>query len=72
MKILFSNPPWWDVDLKTQQLLIGVRAGSRWPFTRYSVHTPGEFRHGGYPSSYTPLALPTLLRVYSLGVVVSV
>ena len=25
MKILFSNPPWWDVDLKTQQLLIGVR-----------------------------------------------
>jgi len=48
MKVLFSNPPWWDVDLKTQQLLIGVRAGSRWPFTRYSVHAPGEFRHGGY------------------------
>ena len=48
MTILFSNPPWWDIDLKTQQLLIGVRAGSRWPFTRYSCHNPGEFRPGGY------------------------
>ena len=48
MKILFSNPPWWDIDPSNGQLLIGVRAGSRWPFTRYSVHKPGDFKFGGY------------------------
>jgi len=32
MKILFSNPPWWEVDEK-KTVRGGVRAGSRWPFT---------------------------------------
>lgn len=46
MKILFSNPPWWQQD--SDGLRIGIRAGSRWPFTRASVHEPDKFRFGGY------------------------
>lgn len=58
MKILFSNLPWWTTERpkeaefvrETDQvfLRIGIRAGSRWPFTRRSVHVPDEFRFGGY------------------------
>lgn len=33
MKILFTNPPWFELDAKTQTLRKGVRAGSRWPNT---------------------------------------
>ncbi len=33
MKILFSNPPWWETDPVTKRQRAGVRAGSRWPFT---------------------------------------
>lgn len=46
MKILFSNPPWWQPD--SDGLRIGIRAGSRWPFTRTSVHAPDKFLFGGY------------------------
>lgn len=47
MKILFSNPPWWEIR-NGNMLMSGVRAGSRWPFTRPSsympdVHEPGEY-----------------------------
>ena len=47
MKILFSNPPWWEAE-EGKPLRIGIRAGSRWPFTRESAHRPDEFRFGGY------------------------
>ncbi len=46
MKVLFSNPPWWDVS--EQYLRCGVRAGSRWPFTMAANSMPGEFKFGGY------------------------
>ena len=46
MKVLFSNPPWWDVS--EQYLRCGVRAGSRWPFTMPANSMPGEFKFGGY------------------------
>lgn len=46
MKILFSNPPWWE--LSERGLRMGIRAGSRWPFTRWATHRPDEFRFGGY------------------------
>jgi radical SAM superfamily enzyme YgiQ (UPF0313 family) len=43
MKILFSNPPWWDGHM------CGVRAGSRWPHTfRASLCSPDNFRFGEY------------------------
>ncbi len=46
MKILFSNLPWWEnINGKLRQ---GIRAGSRWPFTKAAAHYPGEFRFGGY------------------------
>lgn len=47
MRILFSNPSWW-VEKEGEPLRIGIRAGSRWPFTRISIHKPDEFRFGGY------------------------
>ena len=47
MKILFSNPPWWS-NGDDGRLRIGIRAGSRWPFTRHATHTPDNFRFGGY------------------------
>jgi len=46
-KILFSNPPWFTGG-DDGQLRIGIRAGSRWPFTRHTVHAPDAFRFGGY------------------------
>ena len=47
MHILFSNPPWWEFG-PDRQLRQGIRAGSRWPFTRPAVHAPDQFRFGGY------------------------
>lgn len=48
MKILFSNPPWWEREARGGALRIGIRAGSRWPFSRQTVHAPDTFRFGGY------------------------
>lgn len=45
-KILFSNAPWWVKQ--GDELRIGIRCGSRWPFTRHTVHEPDNFRFGGY------------------------
>lgn len=46
MKILFSNLPWWaNTDGELRQ---GIRAGSRWPFSRIPAHAPGQFQFGGY------------------------
>ena len=47
LKILFSNPPWWMAS-DDGTLRMGIRAGSRWPFTRHAVHQPDSFRFGGY------------------------
>lgn len=47
MKILFSNPPWWTTG-DDGNLRIGIRAGSRWPFTRHTIHAPDAFKFGGY------------------------
>lgn len=47
MKILFSNPPWWEAA-DNGHLRQGIRAGSRWPFTRWAIHQPDEFKFGGY------------------------
>lgn len=67
MKILFSNPPWWEVDETRGALRIGIRAGSRWPFTRYSCHGPDCFQFGaylptpfflGYAAAYTAREFP--------------
>lgn len=44
--ILFSNPPWWEIT--DGHLRQGIRAGSRWPFTKHAHHAPDGFRHGGY------------------------
>jgi radical SAM superfamily enzyme YgiQ (UPF0313 family) len=47
MKVLFSNPPWWDGrhgDLH----VAGVRAGSRWPFTMDLPHPPDHLVYGAY------------------------
>jgi radical SAM superfamily enzyme YgiQ (UPF0313 family) len=56
MKVLFSNPPWWDGRQRvvgadgghTDLYVAGVRAGSRWPFTMTLRHPPGEFAYGAY------------------------
>jgi radical SAM superfamily enzyme YgiQ (UPF0313 family) len=56
MKVLFSNPPWWDGRQRidgangdfTDLYVAGVRAGSRWPFTMTLRQPPGEFRYGAY------------------------
>jgi radical SAM superfamily enzyme YgiQ (UPF0313 family) len=47
MKIIFANPPWWE-KMPDDSLRQGVRAGSRWPFTRPACHMPDQFRFGGY------------------------
>ncbi|MBF0191504.1 MAG: radical SAM protein [Magnetococcales bacterium] len=56
MKILFSNPPWWQ-DLSWHTLdngatfpihRAGVRAGSRWPFTYQIPIPPDRFEFGSY------------------------
>lgn len=45
MRALFSNPPWWDgTEWKWGMIplrRVGVRAGSRWPFTYPSLSFPG-------------------------------
>lgn len=56
MKILFSNPPWWqDLSVNPQEPRIaptihraGVRAGSRWPFTYQLPIPPDRFEFGAY------------------------
>lgn len=50
MKILFSNPPWFEAENRTTppHLRQGIRSGSRWPFTRVAIHEPEQFRFGGY------------------------
>lgn len=70
MKILFANPPWWG-KLGTYKnannevfkaWTAGVRAGSRWPFTRLVFASPDQPVNGeylpypffmGYAASYT-------------------
>ncbi len=45
MKVLFSNPPWWEGWERKWGVIpvrrAGVRAGSRWPFTYQSHSLPG-------------------------------
>jgi radical SAM superfamily enzyme YgiQ (UPF0313 family) len=47
MKILFANPPWFTAD-PDGRLRQGIRAGSRWPFTRHAIHHPDHFEFGAY------------------------
>ena len=47
MKVLFSNPPWWDSE-ENGRWRAGVRAGSRWPFTSCIRSTPDCFQYGDY------------------------
>jgi radical SAM superfamily enzyme YgiQ (UPF0313 family) len=47
MKVLFSNPPWWD-GMQDGRYVGGVRAGSRWPFTMTLPTPPGQFAYGAY------------------------
>jgi len=50
-KVLFSNPPWWDTQAMTQQgslWRLGVRSGSRWPFTYVGRSAPDRFVWGDY------------------------
>lgn len=50
MKVLFSNPPWWDIDPdNSNDFIRGVRAGSRWPHTgkRY-LCAPDKHQFGEY------------------------
>lgn len=46
-RVAFINPPWWAAgeDGKLRQ---GIRAGSRWPFTRHAAYAPDMFRFGYY------------------------
>jgi radical SAM superfamily enzyme YgiQ (UPF0313 family) len=48
MKILFSNPPWWETDPVTKRQRSGVRAGSRWPFTLPAMSTADHPVFGEY------------------------
>lgn len=47
-KVLFSNPPWFEVEPGTNRLRKGVRAGSRWPNTYYAASLPDWFAFGHY------------------------
>ena len=47
-KVLFSNPPWFEVEPGTNRLRKGVRAGSRWPNTYYASSMPDWFVFGHY------------------------
>lgn len=56
-RVLFANLPWFTVEnpcgTGTAQLRQGIRAGSRWPFTRTAPFLPGQFQFGHYlPSPY--------------------
>lgn len=46
MKILFSNGPWWAKE--GDHLRVGIRAGSRWPFTMRSNSRPDAPAYGEY------------------------
>lgn len=46
-KVLFCNPPWWVKD-GDAPLRGGIRAGSRWPFTRETPYPPDKFKFGSY------------------------
>jgi radical SAM superfamily enzyme YgiQ (UPF0313 family) len=51
MKVLFSNPPWWEGQEGQPpncQWRGGVRAGSRWPWTGLLRSEPDRFRFGDY------------------------
>jgi radical SAM superfamily enzyme YgiQ (UPF0313 family) len=51
MKILFSNPPWWETRERHRfgrRWRAGVRAGSRWPFTYLGRSAPDSFKFGDY------------------------
>ncbi|MDD2763129.1 MAG: radical SAM protein [Opitutaceae bacterium] len=48
MKVLFTNPPWWEADPAGKCLRGGVRAGSRWPFTQPVRSTPDHPVWGEY------------------------
>lgn len=53
MKVLFSNPPWWEKKegrfwFWKKHWRVGVRAGSRWPFTYLSNCSPDNFKFGEY------------------------
>jgi radical SAM superfamily enzyme YgiQ (UPF0313 family) len=47
MRILFTNPPWWDT-VRRDGSIAGVRAGSRWPHTVGTPSTPERYVFGGY------------------------
>lgn len=63
-RIAFINPPWWLQGDSTNNpanpdefvLRGGIRAGSRWPFSRISPYRPDEFKFGSY------LPQPTFLQ----------
>lgn len=56
MRILFSNPPWWEptTSFRRKKFKVyrnwrrGVRAGSRWPFTSIGRSGPDRFKFGDY------------------------
>ena len=51
MKVLFSNPPWWEKKegpFYRRRWRAGVRAGSRWPFTYLVRSSPDDSRFGDY------------------------
>jgi radical SAM superfamily enzyme YgiQ (UPF0313 family) len=56
MKVLFSNPPWWQGTAVANNpdgspfsvFRAGVRAGSRWPFTFFLRTPPDSFQFGSY------------------------
>src|ERR1700716_939724 len=54
MRVLFTNPPWWErLELKwgiCPVVRAGIRAGSRWPFTFQSLSFPGW----RFPLEYCP------------------
>lgn len=51
MKVLFSNPPWWEAPERRflfRRWRAGVRAGSRWPFTYLGRSRPDHFKFKDY------------------------
>lgn len=75
MKVLFSNPPWWvgkqklhDEDGVLRDFYTGgVRAGSRWPFTKLMRSSPDRYQYAdytpypffmGYAATYLQKAIP--------------
>lgn len=62
MKVLFSNPPWWAETTKAMTpegvavdlYRMGVRAGSRWPFTLQTCLPPDRYESGMAGQLYLP------------------